>query len=57
MVLTGNLHSRTGPGIPGNADYEPMGHLLSRRVPAGRLVSLVQANGAGSAWICSPSAA
>ncbi len=53
LVLTGNLHSRTHRGRPGNADYEPMGYLLARRVPAGRIVSLMQAHGAGTAWICS----
>lgn len=54
LVLTGNLHSRTRQGRPGNADYEPMGHLLARQLAPGRVVALMQANGSGTAWVCAP---
>ena len=53
LILTGNVHSRTERGRPGNADFEPMGYLLRRRLAADRVVSLMQAHGNGTAWICS----
>lgn len=53
VALTGNLHSRTRLGRPGNADYEPMGYLLARDSKPGRIVALNQAHGGGTAWICS----
>ena len=54
LILTGNLHSRTHRGRPGDLDYEPMGFLLSGILAPGRVVSLDQAHGGGTAWICSP---
>ena len=54
LVLTGNIHSRTGPGRPGNADFQPMGYLLARDSAPGRVVALDQAHGGGTAWVCTP---
>ena len=50
LVLTGNLHARTSPGVPWDATFEPMGQLL--RAEGLDAVGLDFAGPAGTAWTC-----
>ncbi|MEZ5332585.1 MAG: hypothetical protein R2991_11155 [Thermoanaerobaculia bacterium] len=52
LTLSGNLHSRTGPGSPWDPGFEPMGYLLARERPDLDLVSLDVRYAGGEAWIC-----
>lgn len=52
VVLSGNLHNRLTVGTPFDADLEPMGHLLVKRLDGRRLVSLDMAHQGGTAWLC-----
>ena len=53
VVLTGNRHSRTTRGLPRNAEFEPMGLVLSDQ--SGRVVTSLEAgHRGGSAWVCAP---
>jgi hypothetical protein len=51
LIVTGNIHPRTRPGVPWDLGYRPMGYLLARRLPF--LVSLDVAFDSGTAWNCS----
>ena len=51
VVVSGNIHPRTTPGLPWDRDYQPMGLKLSRQWPG--VVALDVAYNTGSAWICS----
>jgi len=55
LVYTGNVHSRTVPGVPWDAELAPMGSLL--RASFQRLRSLDFASAGGSTWACMTSAA
>jgi hypothetical protein len=50
LVVSGNIHPRTKPGLPWNGKYQPMGLLLSKHVKG--VVALDMAYDSGSAWIC-----
>ncbi|QSQ20240.1 hypothetical protein JY651_33950 [Pyxidicoccus parkwayensis] len=50
LVVSGNIHPRTKPGLPWNGKYQPMGLLLSKHVKD--VVALDMAYNSGSAWIC-----
>ncbi len=50
LVVSGNVHPRTTQGIPWDANYRPMGLLLSRQLES--VVALDVAYDSGSAWIC-----
>lgn len=52
LVLTGNIHNRLTKGMPWNAELEPMGYLLAKRLPEARIVSLDMAYPGGTAWSC-----
>jgi hypothetical protein len=52
LVLTGNIHNRLTKGMPWNAELEPMGYLLAKRLPEARIVSLDMAYPSGTAWVC-----
>jgi len=52
IVLTGNLHNRLTRGNPWNPSYQPMGLVLSRRLPDAEIVSLELAHAGGTAWFC-----
>jgi hypothetical protein len=52
LVLTGNIHNRLTKGMPWNAELEPMGYLLAKRLPEARIVSLDMAYPGGTAWVC-----
>jgi RND family efflux transporter MFP subunit len=55
LVLTGDLHARTVPGLPWDSQALPMGvHLRQARPDT---VSLLVRHGGGSAWICKPECA
>lgn len=56
VVLTGNIHNRLTRGMPWNAELEPMGYLLAKRLPKTRIVSLDMAYPGGTAWVCFGSA-
>jgi hypothetical protein len=56
LILTGNIHNRLTRGVPWNAELEPMGYLLAKRLPEARVVSLDMAYPGGTAWICFGSA-
>ena len=56
VVLTGNIHNRLTRGMPWNAELEPMGYLLAKRLPKARIVSLDMAYPGGTAWVCFGSA-
>jgi hypothetical protein len=51
LVVAGNLHPRTQPGVPWDLSYRPMGYLLARKVPF--LMALDVAYDNGTAWMCS----
>lgn len=57
VVLSGNLHNRLTVGTPFDAELEPMGHLLVKRLDARRVVSLDLAHQGGTAWLCFGSSA
>ncbi|WP_163990412.1 hypothetical protein [Pyxidicoccus caerfyrddinensis] len=50
LVVSGNIHPRTKPGLPWDGKYQPMGLLLSKHVKD--VVALDMAYDSGSAWIC-----
>lgn len=52
FVLVGNVHSRTLPGYPwnANASYVSLGVLLEEKFPD--LIALDVANAGGTAWMC-----
>ncbi|QRK04488.1 hypothetical protein JQX13_30035 [Archangium violaceum] len=50
LVVTGNIHPRTQPGVPWDLGYRPMGYMLARKLPS--LLSLDVAFDSGTAWIC-----
>lgn len=50
LVLTGNVHARTKPGVDWDKDLRPMGHFLQREVPD--LVALNADWTGGKAWTC-----
>ncbi|WNG35087.1 ChaN family lipoprotein [Archangium violaceum] len=50
LVVTGNIHPRTQPGVPWDLGYRPMGYMLARKLPS--LLSLDVAFNSGTAWIC-----
>ncbi|MDY7227086.1 hypothetical protein [Hyalangium rubrum] len=50
LVLSGNIHPRTAPGLPWDAKYRPMGMFLSEQHE--KLVALDMAYNSGTAWIC-----
>ncbi len=50
LVVSGNIHPRTTKGLPWDANYRPMGLLLSQKLE--RVVALDVAYDSGSAWIC-----
>ena len=52
IALTGNMHNRTVPGAPWNAEYQPMGFLLAEMVPDLDLLALDVAHTGGTAWAC-----
>ena len=52
IVLTGNVHSRVTTGTRWDADYEPMGYLLTQTIAPDRVVSLDVAHNGGTAWLC-----
>jgi hypothetical protein len=52
VALTGNIHNRLTRGMPWNAELEPMGYLLAKRLPEARIVSLDMAYPGGTAWVC-----
>lgn len=54
IVLAGNMHTRTTRGNARNADYEPMGYVLSKGTSPERVIALDVAHAGGSAWICAP---
>jgi hypothetical protein len=50
LVLAGNVHTRSVPGLEGDPGFLPMGyHLRRARVPA---VFVAGAHAAGAAWTC-----
>ncbi len=51
LVVTGNIHPRTNPGVPWDLGYRPMGYMLAQKLPS--LLSLDVAFDSGTAWICS----
>ncbi|HEX8437308.1 hypothetical protein, partial [Archangium sp.] len=51
LIVTGNIHPRTLPGVPWDLGYRPMGYMLARKLPS--LLSLDVAFDSGTAWICS----
>jgi hypothetical protein len=50
LVLTGNVHARTRPGVDWDRELRPMGYFLQREVPD--LVSLNADWTGGKAWTC-----
>lgn len=50
LVVSGNIHPRTAPGLPWDASLQPMGLLLSRKLENVRALDV--AYNSGSAWIC-----
>jgi len=52
VVLTGNIHARTVPGVPWDKEFQMMGFLLSQDFPGSRLVALDVAYSGGAAWVC-----
>jgi hypothetical protein len=50
LVITGNIHPRTQPGVPWDLGYRPMGYMLALKLPF--LMSLDVAYDSGTAWIC-----
>jgi hypothetical protein len=52
LVLTGNIHTRLARGVPWDADYEPMGFILSQHRPDLSLVALDVGYTGGTAWYC-----
>jgi hypothetical protein len=50
LVVSGNIHPRTKPGLPWDGKYQPMGLLLSKHVKG--VVALDMAYDSGTAWIC-----
>ena len=50
VVLSGNVHARTKAGLPWDAEYQPMGLLLKKKLD--EVVALDMAYDSGSAWIC-----
>jgi hypothetical protein len=50
LVVTGNVHPRTMPGVPWDLGYRPMGYMLSQKLPS--VLSLDVAFDSGTAWIC-----
>ncbi len=53
ITLTGNLHSRGVRGVSCDADYEPMGYLVSQDLGDGAVRTLDVGHSGGSAWTCS----
>ena len=53
ITLTGNLHSRNVRGVSFDADYQPMGFLVSEALPAGAVLTVDVQYSGGSAWTCS----
>jgi len=54
LVLTGNLHTRTKDGIPGDAKRPNMGAFLVKDLPSRRLVALDVSYSGGEVWSCVP---
>lgn len=54
LSLTGNIHSRVAPGVPWDADFEPMGLIVKRQLAPRNVYGLDVAHPAGEAWICTP---
>ncbi len=52
VVLTGNLHNRMIRGASWDEKWEPMGYLVSRRMPRHRFFSLDLSFTEGTAWFC-----
>lgn len=52
LTLSGNLHNRTAPGLPWNADAVPMGVVVQQARPD--VVSLDVRYAGGTAWVCMP---
>jgi hypothetical protein len=52
VILTGNIHNRLTKGMPWDAELEPMGYLLAKRLPEARIVSFDMAYPGGTAWVC-----
>ncbi len=50
VVLSGNIHNRTVPGVPWDASFVPMGAHLRQAFPA--LVSLDFRSAGGTFWAC-----
>ncbi len=54
VVLTGNMHSRIEFGNRFDANYEPMGYLLAKKISDHDLMSLNVSYSGGQAWVCAP---
>ena len=52
IVLAGLTHTRMIPGSELDADYKPMGYILSQWNPEWRLLSLALSHSGGTAWMC-----
>jgi hypothetical protein len=52
IALSGNIHSRTVPGVPWNKELQMMGFLLSQDFPGSGLIALDVAYSGGAAWVC-----
>jgi hypothetical protein len=54
LVLTGNLHTRTKDGIPGDAQRPNMGAFLVKSLPNRKIVALDVSYAGGEVWSCVP---
>lgn len=50
LVLSGNVHSRTKPGVPWDPAFVPMGAHLVQKVPSLRALNIATAG--GTSWMC-----
>jgi hypothetical protein len=57
LILSGNIHAALTRGTPWDAQYRPMGYLMSQALQASRLLSIRQRYGSGEAWVCTSASA
>jgi hypothetical protein len=55
LVLAGNVHTRTRPGVPWDASYRPMAYLAVPQLEGRKVLAFDLASPPGAVWMC-PSA-